>query len=651
VSVRSMASDGAFLRWAAVAALGLGVGAAVCEARAMGWLEWADLRLYDAAVAAHAGGPPGRSPVVLVRLREEEIRRHGHPVPDTILARAIERIASAGPRAIGIDLYRDVGVGDPAGRAALAQLAARVPGLVFVEKLSEPGVPGVAAPDFARDPGSRAFNDVVVDRDGILRRGLLLLWDVDGDASVGLALQLALHYLEPDGMTLGPDPAQPGFLRLGETTFPPLESSDGGYVRTDAGGYQTLLDLHAGRGGFDEYSFDAALAGRIPAEALRGRIAIMGTTAESVKDYFHTALPGGPVPGIAIHAQLADQLVRFAQGETRPMRFWSEAAEIAWTLSWSVAVAVIAALGVGPWALGGGLLAAVSLLLSASWLMFGAGIWVPVAGPLAASLASGGIVLADATRRARAERAAVMDMFGRYVSKPVADELWQRRREFMDGNRPRSQRIVITALLADLKGYTGAAEKMDPGELMAWVNEYMDAMTQVIEAHGGFVDDYSGDGIKANFGVPLRHENVSQVERDARAAVRCALEMGRTLERLVREWEERGLPTARMRVGLHTGEAVVGSLGSHARMKYTTVGDTVNTAARLESFAKEEFEAEAASDRGALFRILISGPTCRHLGEEFETEPLGEHVLRGRGEPIAIYRVRRARPRTDGGLT
>src|SRR5215475_1879187 len=82
-------------------------------------------------------------------------------------------------------------------------------------------------------------------------------------------------------------------------------------------------------------------------------------------------------------------------------------------------------------------------------------------------------------------------------------------------------------MLTDLKGYTGAAEKMDPAELMEWVNEYMDAMTQVIEEHGGFVDDYSGDGIKANFGAPLRHEGGSRVEHDARAGVRCALAMGR----------------------------------------------------------------------------------------------------------------------------
>jgi adenylate cyclase len=622
-----------------VVGVGLGVGAAVSAASAMGWLEWADLRLYDAAIAERAGTGEADAPITLVRIREEEIHRYGHPLPDAILARAVEQLANAQPSAIGVDLYRDVHVGDAGGYAALAALAARVPGLVFVQKLPEPGMPGVAPPEFATAPDAVGFNDVVNDPDGVLRRGVLLLWDEEGRANLALSLQLALHHLHGEGIALGPDPDQGAYLRLGSTTFPPLEANDGGYVGLDAGGYQVALDLRAGRHSFAEYALDDALAGRIPESALRNRIVIVGTTAASVKDTFQTALPGGPVLGIAVHAHLADQLVRWAHGVSRPLRFWSDGGEIIWTLGWSVLVAVIAAAVVGPWMLGVGALTAIALLLGASWLLFASDIWVPVAAPLTASLLSGGVVLFDVTRRARAERAAVMDLFGRYVSGRVADELWERRSEFMDGNRPRSQRLVVTAMLTDLKGYTGAAEKMDPVELMEWVNEYMDVMTQVIEAHKGFVDDYSGDGIKANFGVPIRHQEEAQVADDARIAVRCALAMGRALERLDDDWESRGLPTARMRIGLFTGDAVVGSLGSAARMKYTTVGDTVNTAARLESFRKEEFEAEAATGRGALFRILIGGSTYRHLGGAFETEALGAHVLRGRGEAIEIHRV------------
>jgi adenylate cyclase len=635
---RRSSRDRPAARWLAALAIGLGAGAAISAMGIAGWLEWADLRLYDAGVTARSRGVAA-SPITLVRIREEEIRAYGHPLPDAILARALREIARVAPRAIGIDLYRDVAVGGGAGRAELAAIADRVPGLVFVEKLPEPGVPGVAPPEFVRAPDAIGFNDVVTDRDGVQRRGLLMLWDAEGRPSVGLALQLALHHLHGDGIALGPDPDHPEHLRLGETSFPPLEPDDGGYAGVDARGYQVLLDLRAGRDSFRSYTLADALAGAIPADALRDRIVILGTTAASVKDEFQTALAGGPVPGIVLHAHLADQLVRFAHGASSPLRFWSGSAEIAWTLAWSALVALVAAAARRPSTLALGLVGAIGLLYAASWALLNRDVWVPAAAPLAASLVSGGLVLADTTRRARAERAAVMDLFGRFVSGPVASELWERRAEFMDGNRLRSQRLPITALLSDLKGYTETAEKMDPPELMEWINEYMDVMTQVIEAHDGFVDDYSGDGIKANFGVPIRRKQTSQVERDARTAVRCALEMGRTLADLDADWERRGLPVAWMRVGICTGDAVVGGLGSRERMKYTTVGDTVNTAARLETFRKEEFEAEARAG-GSVFRILVAGPTLSHLGDEFETEYLGEHTLRGRDAPIAIHRVR-----------
>jgi len=641
------ARDSAAPRLAAALGIGLAVGAGVWGLRAAGALERADLLLYDALAARRAASEPTPAPITLVRNREDEIGRHGYPLPDATLARALRWIASHEPRAIGVDLYRDVPVGDPEGRAELAALADAVPGLVFIEKLPEPGVPGVAAPEFVASSDSLGFNDMVADRDGVLRRGILTLWDDEGRPSSAFALQLALHYLHREGIALKADPVRPEHVRLGPTSIPPLESGDGGYAGVDARGYQVLLDFAASD--FASYPLDAALDEAIPADALRDRIVIIGTTAPSVRDDFRTAVSDQPVYGIAVHAHLADQLLRWAHGSARPLRFWSASGEVAWIAAWSLLVAGLAAGARRPGALAAGVLGGAALLAGASWLLFDAGFWVPAAGPLAASLGSGGIVLADVARRARAERAVVMDLFGRYVSSSVADELWERRGEFMDGSRPRTQRLVITAMLTDLKGYTTAAEKMDPEALMEWVNEYMDQMTQVIEAHGGFVDDYTGDGIKANFGVPIRRDAPSQVEHDARTAVRCALAMGGALEQIDAAWDQRGLPTARMRIGLFTGEVIVGSLGSRARMKYTTVGDTVNTAARLESFRKEEFEAEAANGHGPVFRVLVGGTTHRHLGDGFQTEFIGEHVLRGRGEPIAIHRVYAERKDAAGG--
>ena len=199
---------------------------------------------------------------------------------------------------------------------------------------------------------------------------------------------------------------------------------------------------------------------------------------------------------------------------------------------------------------------------TAGFLFLQRGLWLSVVPPVFGTLASTAFVITILSQRERVERRELMRFFRRFASSKVADELWRRREEFMDGRRPSPQQLNITALLSDLKGFTEASEKMQPHVLMEWVNSYMDAMTRVIEAHSGHVDDYVGDGIKANFGVPLASRSETAIAADAVRAVECALDMGSELERLNAEWESQGLPTARQRIGLCTGPVVVGSLGS-----------------------------------------------------------------------------------------
>jgi adenylate cyclase len=629
-----------------VAAFGIGVGvaAALHGVREAGWLQGAELRAYDLFAAWRADPRPPAAQVALVRIREEEIARYGHPLPDAVLAQALERLAGSNPRAIGVDLYR-VAPAEEAQRAgweALARAAAD-PHVVFIEKLPEEAEPGVPAPAFAT-PDQVGFSDLPVDPDGVVRRGLLFLWSEEGEASLSFPLKLALRFLREEGLELSADPEHPERVRLGAASLRPFEPDDGSYTGADAGGYQLLLDWRRAPGSFPRFALAELLAGEIPAEDLAGRVVILGTSAPSVKDEFRTAhSAGAPVEGIEVHAEIVEELLRLAQGTAVPTRFAGAFGEALWLLAWSLAAALLARFVRAPLALAALAAALLAALFGGGYALFLAGFWLPVVPPALAAAGSVGLVLAEAMRRERAERALVMDLFGRFVSRGVARELWERRAEFMDGGRPRSQRLVVTAMLSDLKGYTSAAEKMDPTELMAWVNEYMDAMTEVIEAHGGFVDDYSGDGIKANFGVPFARATPAQVTQDARAAVRCALAMGRELERLCRRWRAEGRPEALMRIGLHTGEVIAGSVGSARRMKYTTVGDTVNTAARIESFAKEEFEAEVARGEGARFRVLVSEGTHGQLGEGFACEFLGEHVLRGRGAALGLYRVRAER--------
>lgn len=262
-------------------------------------------------------------------------------------------------------------------------------------------------------------------------------------------------------------------------------------------------------------------------------------------------------------------------------------------------------------------------------------------------LGSAALVTAYMLNQEKKERALLMQLFSRHVAPEVAETMWQQRDQFMDGGRPRSQKLIATVFFTDLKGFTSVSEKMDPQGLMDWLNAYMETMAQLVMDHGGVVDDYLGDAIKANFGVPLPRTTEVAISQDAVAAVNCALAMERELKRLNALWHQQNLPTVGMRIGIFTGAVVAGSLGSTQRLKYTTVGDTVNIAARLESFDKDLAAPDVANSP---CRILIGEATLSYLDHQFETITVGEANLRGKDEKTIIYRVVGRKDRNTSGV-
>ncbi len=267
----------------------------------------------------------------------------------------------------------------------------------------------------------------------------------------------------------------------------------------------------------------------------------------------------------------------------------------------------------------------------------GGSLWIPLVPPLLASVASAALVTSYRAFRERAERSEVTGLFSKFLRPEVAKAIWDQRDQFIGpDDRPRAQSIVMTSLMSDLQGYTTASESMGPEALMGWINEYMLIMANLVGDHAGVVDDYAGDGIKANFGFPIPSVTEDAIGKDAQNAVVCALAMGAAMDRLNAGWQTRGLPTGRVRIGIFTGPAVVGILGGRKSMKYTTVGDTVNTAARLESFAKDDFSSQ--TERGD-WRILIGDSTMQYLDGAFRTEDLGSHTLKGKHETTRIHRI------------
>jgi len=625
--------------------IGLVVFAVLALARLLGWLAPLELRAHDAYVALRAELTSSAAPdaVTLVRIREQDITRFRHPVSDADLAEAIRRLLAMGPRAVAVDLYRNLPVGE--GREALAAVA-RDPRVAFVFQLPGASQAGVPPPEFGEGAGQRVLSDVVVDPDGVVRRGLVYMWDDAGEAHPSLAWWLALAYLGGEPEPLRPGPGWTGgeersAIALGEGEVWRFRQDDGGYVDADDGDYQLLLDYARGTRPFRAVSFSDVMDGAVDPGTIRDAVVILGTAAPSVKDDFVTPLgppeEGPPVTkGVEVHAQIVDQLLRTAFLGATPTRTLSDAGELFWLLVWCLAWGVVGNhVHSTRRALQAGVVGV--LLLAGSFPLFLLGWWVPVVPPALAWVGAGGLAAGVALVRERRDRVLLDRLLSVHVSGPVRDRLWEERDRFLEDGRVRARRTWVTVLMTDLEGFTSASEHLgDPGVVMRWLNEYMDRMVPVIEQHGGVVDGYWGDAIKADFGAPVPPESEEEIDHNAQQAVACALAMGEAMKELITGWRADGLPPVRMRIGLCTGPAVTGSQGSRSRQKFTSLGDTVNTAARLEAFDKEGFSAE---DDPTACRILVAESTRLRLGGRFALEPRGQHALKGKGELLAIHRV------------
>jgi len=250
--------------------------------------------------------------------------------------------------------------------------------------------------------------------------------------------------------------------------------------------------------------------------------------------------------------------------------------------------------------------------------------------PTMAWLISAAMVTAYMSNQEKRQRKILMQLFSRHVSPEVADQIWRQRDAFLNRGRPRSQKLVTTVLFSDLKGFTPVSERLDPESLIDWLNSYMEPVAQIVMEYGGVIDDYAGDGIKANFGVPFPRKTEAEIRLDALNAGNCALAMEEEMKRLNIIWREKNLPAVGLRIGIYTGPAVAGAVGTSQRLKYTTVGDTVNIAARLESYDKK-FAKENPC------RILIGEPTLNYLDKRFKTKRISQVSLKGVSEKITIY--------------
>jgi adenylate cyclase len=220
------------------------------------------------------------------------------------------------------------------------------------------------------------------------------------------------------------------------------------------------------------------------------------------------------------------------------------------------------------------------------------------------------------------------ERLGRYFSPTVAERLQSERGA---GSAPEAQELTV--LFSDIRGFTRISGHLAPAEVVEMLNAYHGHMVETVFRHGGTLDKFIGDGIMAYFGAPIADAD------HALHAVDCALAMLEELDRYNAERAARQAPPLRIGIGLHTGVAVVGDIGSPAhRLEYTAIGDTVNVASRIEGLTKDVGRP-----------VLVSAATREQIGDRYLFETVPPMNVRGKSAPLALYApVRRATPAVPG---
>jgi adenylate cyclase len=385
-----------------------------------------------------------------------------------------------------------------------------------------------------------------------------------------------------------------------------------------------LLRFHGGDDTYTQFRFSTVLdsAKRTAAgapvaaarpEDFRDKIVFIGATATGLLDLRPTSMRA-ILPGYVIHATALDNLLHH-DALRRPAWAWR-------TFALLLAGAVAGALLVTIRSLRGSTLAVLGLLLTcvgaALWFFAARGIWVElVPAGVAVGLAHAGVTGYGYITEGR-ERRFLRSAFARYVSPEVVEQLVRNPGQLALGGETRE----LTVMFADVAGFTSLSEGRAPREIVELMNECFTALTEVIQGHGGTVDKFIGDAVMAFWNAPIE-----QPDHAARAC-RATVDLLAALARLNVGWAARGLPPISMRVGLATGPALVGNVGSTTKFNYTVMGDTVNLASRLEGAAKVY---------GTL--SLLADSTVTAADGAVTLRELDRLTVKGRSEPVVVYEV------------
>ncbi len=286
---------------------------------------------------------PPDSRIVIGGISDQDIKSLGRwPIEDVRLAGLLERVKQQKPRAIGLDLYRDFPV-EPSYQK-LVKVFETTPNLIGIERKggAKSDIP-IGPPPVLAKQGQISSNDILPGLDGKIRRGFLYWTSPETNEAIeSLGLQLALIYLQAQGIQPKQAAVNPEYMQLGKGIFPIFESNDGSYIRADAAGYQILLNFRGPSSILPTVSMTDVINGKIPVDRFRDRIVLIGPVAESLKDFFLTpyssasTLSLDKMAGVEIQATITSHILSAALDGRQTIQIWPDPLEVVWIVVWSV---------------------------------------------------------------------------------------------------------------------------------------------------------------------------------------------------------------------------------------------------------------------------------------------------------------------------
>ncbi len=603
-----------------------------------------ELKTVDARFSLRGPLEVKEAPVVIISIddQSDESTPDRWPWPRSYYAHVIENLEEAGAKVIGIDVMLDQSdENNPGSDDSLAAVLRKYDNIVLTGKLMRTSVNysyNTLIPPYAKfTPANSHWGLVTLeaDQDGFYRRYPLGQAYTD---SLLPSFAAEIIRLYQGGTTGSPLWEDVDYFYLDKLQIPKFDA--GSMLINFAGpafsfryySFDNILDdtNFNLREEYDMDTFDAkgdSAAGIPPglkySGMLKDKIVLIGATMHELHDNFptpfleHSNAAGEPIltemPGVEIHANAIRTILD---------------SDYITTLSQTVLVVILLLL-IGlvfliSRTLSTALGAAVLLLLLVAYLLLSAfafnsrNLLLPVMAPVLAILISYVGFTIYNYFLAQKEKKMLRGAFAYYVPDSVIQEIMTNPDMLSLGGEER----VISVMFTDVAGFTTISEALKPRELVSLLNEYLTEMTDIVLKHQGIIDKYEGDAIMAEFGVPI------PIENHAHAACSTAVEMQKKLHQLRNNWAKRGVPELHARIGINTGEVIVGNMGSRDVFDYTVMGDHVNLGSRLEG-ANKFFGTS----------IMISQYTYDIVKDDFLTRPLDLIRVKGKKKPIEVYEL------------